>query len=154
MASLPLLYFTFTHRPRFIVILIYCYSLVCLLYHKCQFLVLNTGCMHISFDCVCCLPSPPIQVYCHSDKLERLLMSRCYTLVCLLNCQHGLLHQPILLIYQHLVYQKFCSWMVSSGCFTLWHFPGGWPGVPSLTLSIYSVFDTFLAILKSGSDSV
>ena len=72
--------------------------------------------MHVLSDCDSCFSFPlPIQVSCCFGMPINILISRWYSLVCLLDCQYGLLCQPILMTYQHTAHHKFCSWLCLQG---------------------------------------
>ena len=53
---------------------------------------LARGYMNVQCYCGCYFQvAPPIQTYCHPERLERFLMSRYYSLTCLLDCQYELI---------------------------------------------------------------
>ena len=97
-----------------------CYSLVCPFNYQCKFSTCLCRSMHL-FSCWCTCCSPLLnQIYCHCDIAGKSLMSRCYTVVSLLNHLHEALCQPILMIYLHPVYQEFLFLEACFGLHTLY----------------------------------
>ena len=94
-----------------------CHGLVCLLDYQCEFSAYWFKLIYLlSYWCTCC-SSLPNQIHYYCDILERLLMSRCYSLVYILHQQCGVLYQPILMICQCPIHQEFEFPVVSYG----WH---------------------------------